>query len=80
MLGRVYRFSPTVGVQRPDTAYFTGTKDNFQYCLALSNLSCEGRGMLFPDEFAGSITSCSKHEGYLYIDGIGIEKTKIAEV
>ena len=36
--------------------------------------------MLFPDEFAESITPCSKREGHLYIDGDGIEKIRIAEV
>ena len=36
--------------------------------------------MLFPDDFAESITQCSKREGHLYIDGVGIEKIRIAEV
>ena len=80
MLGRAYRFFPIVGIQRPDAAYFAGARDNFQCCLALGNLSREGRRMLFPDDFAESITQCSKREGHLYIDGVGIEKIRIAEV
>ena len=35
---------------------------------------------MFPDEVAESITQCSKREGHLYIDGVGIEKIRIAEV
>lgn len=80
MLGRAYRFFPIIGIQRPDAAYFAGARDNFQCCLALGNLSREGRKMLFPDEVAESITQCSKREGHLYIDGVGIEKIRIAEV
>lgn len=80
MLGRAYRFFPIVGIQRPDAAYFAGARDNFQCCLALGNLSREGRRMLFPDELAESITQCNKREGHLYIDGAGIEKIRIAEV
>ena len=80
MLGRAYRFFPIVGIQRPDAAYFAGARDNFQCCLALGNLSREGRRMLFPDDFAESITQCNKREGHLYIDGVGIEKIRIAEV
>ena len=80
MLGRAYRFFPIVGIQRPDAAYFAGARDNFQCCLALGNLSREGRRMLFPDDFAESITPCSKREGHLYIDGVGIEKIRVAEV
>ena len=80
MLGRAYRFFPIIGIQRPDAAYFAGARDNFQCCLALGNLSREGRRMLFPDEIAESITQCSKREGHLYIDGVGIEKIRIAEV
>ena len=80
MLGRAYRFFPIIGIQRPDAAYFAGARDNFQYCLALGNLSREGRRMLFLGEVAESITQCSKREGHLYIDGVGIEKIRIAEV
>ena len=80
MLGRAYRFFPIIGIQRPDATYFAGARDNFQCCLALGNLSREGRRMLFPDEVAESITQCSKREGHLYIDGVGIEKIRIAEV
>ena len=45
-----------------------------------SEEACRTPDMLFPDEFAESITPCSKREGHLYIDGVGIEKIRIAEV
>ena len=81
MLGRAYQFFPIVGVQRPDSAYFASARDNFQTCLALGNLSPEGRHMVFPDSVVASqITECKKREGYLYIDGGGMEKICIEEV
>lgn len=80
MLGRAYHFFPIVGIQRPDASYFSSARDNFQCCLALGNLSREGRRMVFPDEVAGTITQCSKREGHLYIDGVGLEKIRIADI
>lgn len=80
MLGRAYQFFPIVGIQRPDASYFSSARDNFQCCLALGNLSREGRRMVFPDEVAGTITQCSTREGHLYIDGLGLEKLKIDEI
>lgn len=80
MLGRAYQFFPIVGVQRPDAAYFASARDNFQMCLALGNLSPEGRRMVFPDSVASQITECKKREGHLYIDGVGLEKIRIEEV
>ena len=80
MLGRAYQFFPIVGIQRPDASYFSSARDNFQCCLALGNLSREGRRMVFPDEVAGTITQCSKREGYLYMDGVGLEKIRIADI
>lgn len=80
MLGRAYQFFPIVGIQRPDASYFSSARDNFQCCLALGNLSREGRRMVFSDEVAGTITQCSKREGYLYIDGAGLEKIRVADI
>lgn len=80
MLGRAYQFFPIVGVQRPDAAYFASARDNFQTCLALGNLSPEGRRMVFPDSVASQITECKKREGHLYIDGGVMEKIRIEEV
>lgn len=74
MLSRTYQFFTIAGIQRPDASYFSSGRDNFQCSLALGNLSREGRRMVFPDEVAGTITQCSKREGYLYIDGTGLEK------
>lgn len=80
MLGRVYQFFPIVGVQRPDAAYFASSRDNFQTCLALGNLSPEGRRMAFPDSVAGQIVECKKREGHVYIDGVGLEKMRIVDI
>lgn len=80
MLGRAYQFFPIVGIQRPDASYFSSARDNFQCCLALGNLSPEGRRMVFPDSTAGRIMECKKREGHLYIDGMGLEKVRIADI
>lgn len=80
MLGRAYKFFPIVGIQRPDAAYFASSRDNFQTCLALGNLSPEGRRMAFPDSVAGQIAECKKREGHLYIDGVGLEKIHVADI
>lgn len=79
-LGRAYKFIPIIGMQRCDASYFTdGARDNFQVRLALGNLSPEGRRMVFPDNVE-QITNCRKREGHLYIDGIGVEKVKMADI
>lgn len=80
MLGRAYQFFPIIGIQRPDAAYFASSRDNFQTCLALGNLSPEGRRMVFPDSVAGRIVECKKREGHVYTDGVGLEKVRIADV
>ncbi len=80
MLGRGYNFYPIVGIQRPDASYFNGGRDNFQCCLALGNLSPEGRRMVFPDSVKEEITNCKKREGHLYIDGVGLEKIRIDNI
>ena len=80
MLGRAYSFIPIIGIQRPDASFFGSARDNFQCCLALSNLSPEGRRMAFPDSVAGQIDECQKREGHLHINGIGLEKIRIVDV
>lgn len=78
--GRSYQYIPIIGLQRGDSSYFAAARDNFQCRLALGNLSPEGRKMVIPDSAAEQITECRKREGHLYIDGIGLEKIKIAEI
>ena len=80
MLGRAYNFFPIVGIQRPDASYFSSARDNFSCCLALGNLSREGRRMVFPDDVCANITPCAKREGYLHIDGVGLEKIRVADI
>lgn len=79
-LGRAYKYLSIIGMQRCDSSYFVGgARDNFQVRLALGNLSREGRRMVFPDN-EEQITPCRKREGHLYIDGIGVEKVKMADI
>ena len=52
----------------------------YQFFTIAGILSREGRRMVFPDEVAGTITQCSKREGYLYIDGTGLEKISITDI
>lgn len=80
MLGRGFYIIPIVGAQRPDATFFASSRDNFQACLALGNLSREGRKMVFPDEVVGTVTQCGKREGHLYIDGVGLEKICVANI
>lgn len=80
MLGRGYGFFIICGVQRPDSSYFNSARDNFRACLALGNLSPEGRRMVFPDSVMGQITECHQREGHLYIDGKGLEKVRMADI
>lgn len=80
MLGRAYKYFPIIGIQRPDASYFSSARDNFSCCLALGNLSREGRRMVFPDDVCANITPCAKREGYLHIDGEGLEKIRVADI
>ncbi len=80
MLGRAYHFIPIIGIQRPDASYFNGSRDNFNSCLALGNLSPEGQHMLFPDSVKEQVTMCKQREGHLYIDGVGLEKIRIENI
>lgn len=80
MLGRGYGFFIICGVQRPDSSYFNSARDNFRACLALGDLSPEGRRMVFPDSVMGQITECHQREGHLYIDGKGLEKVRMADI
>ena len=36
--------------------------------------------MIFPDSTARQIVECRKREGHLYIDGMGLEKVRIADI
>ena len=83
MHGRSYQFIPIIGMQRADATHFVaGARDNFQCCLALGNLSREGRKMVFPDDLSELVNHCGKREGNLYIatDGIGLGKIRIADI
>lgn len=78
--GRSYNYIPIVGTQRGDASYLQNSRDNFLCCLALGNLSPEGRRMVFPDSVKGQITMCKQREGHLYIDGVGLEKIRIEHI
>ena len=78
MLGRSYRFVPIIGIQRADASFFlSGARDQFRSILLLGNISKEQKNMLLPD-FKDSLTDNNGlGEGYLFLDGKGVVRTKI---
>ena len=64
-----------IGLQRADSELFKlGARDNFRSILGMGNLSKEQKSMLFND----SISAVG--EGYLWRDGKGVEKIKVAPI
>lgn len=80
-MGRSLGIAVIIGIQRADAAHFkAGARDQFRTVLALGNLSKEQKLMLFP-EFKESMTrNNGVGEGYLHIDGRGIERVTIMTV
>ncbi len=80
MVGRGYQYYPVIGMQRADSEYFATSRDNFELCIGLGNLSQEGKKMLFTD-FRNDMPRVKKREGYMLAsDQENIERIKIAEV
>jgi len=81
-MGRSLGIRLLIGVQRADAEHFkAGARDQFRAILALGNLSKEQRQMLFSDykdKMDGRNNGLG--EGYLLIDGKGIEKVKVAPI
>jgi len=78
VLARTYKFVPIIGLQRADASYFvSGARDSFRKILMLGNLSKEQKQMLAPDVKDSMTDNNSLGEGYLLIDGKGIERVKV---
>lgn len=76
-ISRVYNYHILVGVQRADSIYFGSARFNFKCRIAMGNLDAEGKRMLF-----GGYTELMNEqneigEGYLLVDGKGLERIKV---
>lgn len=81
MLGRSYNYRVICGLQRADSSHFvSGARDQFRAILALGNLSKEQKQMLFPEDKERMTAHNGQGEGYLFIDGKGIERIKVERV
>lgn len=81
MLGRSYNYRVICGLQRADSSHFSsGARDQFRAILALGNLSKEQKQMLFPDFKEQMNDRNSLGEGYLFLDGKGIERVRVEKV
>lgn len=81
-MGRSLGVVTLLGLQRADSnEYFkAGSRDQFKMVLALGNLSKEQKSMLFYDYKDKLNHNNGLGEGYLLIDGKGVERIKIATV
>lgn len=78
-MGRSLGIKVLIGVQRADSEHFrAGARDQFRSILALGNLSKEQKLMLFADDRDSMTEINDIGEGYLFIDGKGLERVKIA--
>lgn len=80
-MGRSLGIRVIIGVQRADSEYFSaGARDQFHAILALGNLSKEQKQMLFSDYKEQMTATGSLGEGYLLIEGKGLERVKVAKI
>lgn len=80
-MGRSLNMRILIGVQRADVEHFkAGARDQFRAILALGDLSKEQRQMLFSDYKDKMNERNGLGEGYMLIDGKGIERVKIAPI
>ena len=80
-MGRSLGIRLIIGIQRADAEYFrSGARDQFRNIIALGNLSREQKQMLFADYKEQITNNSGLGEGYLLIDGKGIEKIKVASI
>lgn len=81
-MGRSLGIIVIIGLQRADSELFKlGARDNFRAILGMGNLSKEQKSMLFNDYkelMTDSISAVG--EGYLWRDGKGVEKIKVAPI
>lgn len=80
-MGRSLGIVILIGIQRADAEYFkAGCRDQFSSILALGNISKEQKSMLFTDYKDKLNQHNSIGEGYLFVDGKGVERVKIAPI
>lgn len=80
-MGRSLNIRVLIGLQRADAEYFrAGARDQFRAILALGNISKEQKQMLFSDFKENMTEENGIGEGYLFIDGQGLERVKIANI
>ncbi len=80
-MGRSLGIIVLIGIQRADSEYFkAGARDQFKMVLALGNLSKEQKSMLFYDYRDKLNHNNGVGEGYLLIDGKGVERVKVATI
>lgn len=80
-MGRSLGMRVLIGVQRADSEHFkAGARDQFRAILALGDLSKEQRQMLFSDFKDKMNERNSLGEGYILIDGKGIERVRITPI
>lgn len=81
-MGRSLGIVVLIGIQRADSSeYFkAGSRDQFKMVLALGNLSKEQKSMLFYDHKDKLNHNNGIGEGYLLIDGKGVERVKVATI
>ena len=79
MMGRAYRFFIIVGLQRAEASHFlSGARDQFMGIICMGNLSNTQKQMLIPEEYREQMDIVDrKGEGYLYVDGKGLEHIRI---
>lgn len=80
MMGRAYKFYVICGLQRADASHFlAGARDQFMAILCMGNLSNTQKQMLIPEEYREQMDIVERQgEGYLYVDGKGLEYVRIA--
>ena len=80
-MGRSLGIILILGIQRADADLFKlGARDQFWAILALGNLSKEQKQMLFADYKDEMVANNRTGEGYMFIDGVGIERVKVAPI
>ena len=80
-MGRSLGIIVIIGIQRADSEHFkSGARDQFMAILSLGNLSREQKQMLFADYKDEMIADNGLGEGYLLVDGKGLDRVKIAAV
>jgi DNA segregation ATPase FtsK/SpoIIIE-like protein len=69
MLGRSFNIHVLISQQRVDASYFNAARDNFNIVISLSNLSSEGKDMMFK-EFKDQMKPDRKQgTGYMITNG-----------